>query len=166
MFCMLLRKHIQGAKIVSLTQPSLERMAVLELDTNDEMGVPVRRYLIAELMGKYSNLILKGEDDRIIDSIRRIDGDISGKRQILPGLFYRMPPAQEHKVDPLTVSGATESQPQSVRQKGRWDWISGCSSFCGLSPLLCREIAYRATGDRKAGQHTLCRRSHETLRSV
>lgn len=147
MFCMLLRKHIQGAKIVSLTQPSLERMAVLELDTNDEMGVPVKRYLIAELMGKYSNLILKGEDDRIIDSIRRIDGDISGKRQILPGLFYRMPPAQEHKVDPLTVSGAgiAAAVSQAEGEMGLDKWL--LSSFCGLSPLLCREIAYRATGE-------------------
>lgn len=147
MFCMLLRKHIQGAKIVSLSQPALERMAVLELDTNDEMGVPVKRYLIAELMGKYSNLILKGEDGRIIDAIRRIDGDISGKRQILPGLFYRMPPAQENKVDPFSVSeaGLAAAVGRADSEQGVDKWL--LSSFCGLSPLLCREIAYRAIGE-------------------
>lgn len=147
MFCMLLRKHIQGAKIVSLTQPSLERMAVLELDTTDEMGVPVKRYLIAELMGKYSNLILKGEDDRIIDAIRRVDGDISGKRQILPGLFYRLPPAQQGKVDPFSVSGAglAAAVAGASGEIGLDKWL--LSSFFGLSPLLCRELAYRATGE-------------------
>ena len=147
MFCMLLRKHIQGAKIVSLTQPSLERMAILELDTNDEMGVPVKRYLIAELMGKYSNLILKGEDDRIIDAIRRVDGDISGKRQILPGLFYRLPPPQQNKVDPFAVSpaGIAAAIQQASGEMGLDKWL--LSSFCGLSPLLCRELAYRATGE-------------------
>ena len=94
MFCMLMRKYVQGAKIVSVSQPSLERVAVIDLDTTDEMGVPVRRQLVCELMGKYSNIILKGGDGRIIDAIRRVDGDISGKRQVLPGLFYRLPPAQ------------------------------------------------------------------------
>lgn len=94
MFCMLLRKHIQGAKIVSVSQPALERMAVIELDATDELGVPCKKYLNIELMGKYSNLILQGEDGRVIDAVRRVDGDISGKRQVLPGLFYRLPPAQ------------------------------------------------------------------------
>lgn len=147
MFCMLLRKYIQGAKIVSFTQPQLERMAILELDTNDEMGVPVKRYLIAELMGKYSNLILKGEDGRIIDAMRRVDGDISGKRQILPGLFYRMPPPQSNKVDPLQISsaGLAAAIQQADGEMGLDKWL--LSSFCGLSPLLCREIAYRATGE-------------------
>ncbi len=147
MFCMLLRKHIQGAKIVCLTQPSLERMAVLELDTTDEMGVPVKRYLVAELMGKYSNLILKDDAGRIVDAIRRVDGDISGKRQILPGLFYRMPPEQTEKVDPFTVS-ETGLRAAFVHMEGDIGvdrWI--LSSFRGLSPLLCREIAFRALGE-------------------
>lgn len=147
MFCMLLRKHIQGAKIVSLTQPALERMAVLEMDTTDEMGVPVKRFLVAELMGKYSNLILRDEEGRIIDSIRRIDGDISGKRQILPGLFYRMPPPQENKVDPFTISGAglAAAVAGAEGELGLDKWL--LASFCGMSPLLCRELAYRATGE-------------------
>lgn len=147
MFCMLLRKHIQGAKIVSLTQPALERMAILELDTTDEMGVPVKRYVVAELMGKYSNLILKDEAGRIVDAIRRIDGDISGKRQILPGLFYHMPPEQTDKADPFTVSetGLHAAFTQMCGEMGTDRWL--LSSFRGFSPLLCREIAFRALGE-------------------
>lgn len=146
MFCMLLRKYVQGAKIVSISQPLLERMAVITLDTTDEMGVPVRRELICELMGKYSNIILKGDDGRIIDAIRRIDGDISGKRQVLPGLFYRLPPAQQNKQDPFTLDGTQLAAMADKAEGQRLDkWLLG--ALCGLSPLLCREIAYRATGD-------------------
>ena len=94
MFCMLLRKHVQGAKIAAIVQPAVERMLTIELDTTDEMGVACKKHLICELMGKHSNIILCGEDNRIIDALRRVDGDLSGKRQVLPGLFYRMPPAQ------------------------------------------------------------------------
>ena len=163
MFCMLLRKHIQGAKIVSLTQPSLERMAVLELDTTDEMGVPVKRYLVAELMGKYSNLILKDDAGRIVDAIRRIDGDISGKRQILPGLFYRMPPEQADKVDPFTVSeaGLHAAFAQASGDMGADRWL--LSSFCGFSPLLCREIAFRALGETAKAINDLTAEDKERL---
>ena len=62
-------------------------MLTIELDTTDEMGVPCKKHLICELMGKHSNVILCGEDNRIIDALRRVDGDLSGKRQVLPGLF-------------------------------------------------------------------------------
>ena len=68
------------------------------------MGVACKKHLICELMGKHSNVILCGEDNRIIDALRRVDGDLSGKRQVLPGLFYRMPPPQD-KHDPFSLSG-------------------------------------------------------------
>lgn len=155
MFCMLMRKYVQGAKIVSIHQPELERVAVIDLDTTDEMGVPVRRQLVCELMGKYSNIILKGDDGRIIDAIRRVDGDISGKRQVLPGLFYRMPPAQEGKDDPLTLTGAELVARLSGDEEKKLDkWLLG--GLCGMSPLLCRELAYRAVGEtgRPAGSLT------------
>ncbi len=163
MFCMLLRKHIQGAKIVSLTQPALERMAVLELDTTDEMGIPVKRYLVAELMGKYSNLILKDDAGRIVDAIRRVDGDISGKRQILPGLFYRMPPEQTDKVDPFTVSetGLHAAFAQASGDMGTDRWL--LSSFRGFSPLLCREIAFRALGETAKAVNDLTADDKERL---
>ena len=78
-------------------------------------------------MGKHSNVILCGEDNRIIDALRRVDGDLSGKRQVLPGLFYRMPPAQD-KHDPFTVSGtglaAAVSQAEEGQTLDRWCSVS------------------------------------------
>ena len=147
MFCMLMRKHVQGAKIAAITQPEAERIAVIELDTTDEMGVPVKKQILCEMMGKYSNIIPKDENGRIIDAIRRVDGDISGKRQILPGLFYHMPPPQENKVSPFSVSaaGLAAAMQQAPADMRLDKWL--LSSFYGFSPLLCREITYRATGD-------------------
>ena len=146
MFCMLLRKHVQGAKIAAVTQPAVERMLSIELDTTDEMGVACKKHLICELMGKHSNVVLCGEDNRIIDALRRVDGDLSGKRQVLPGLFYRMPPAQD-KHDPFAVSGvglaAAAAQADGEQTLDRFL----LNTLLGFSPLLCRELAFRATGD-------------------
>ena len=146
MFCMLLRKHVQGAKIAAVTQPAVERMLSIELDTTDEMGVACKKHLICELMGKHSNVVLCGEDNRIIDAMRRVDGDLSGKRQVLPGLFYRMPPAQD-KHDPFVVSGvglaAAAAQADGEQTLDRFL----LNTLLGFSPLLCRELAFRATGD-------------------
>lgn len=167
MFCMLLRKYVQGAKIVSIRQPALERVAVIELDTTDEMGVPVRRQLICELMGKHSNIILNGEDGRIIDAIRRIDGDISGKRQVLPGLFYRMPPQQEDKVDTLSITGAqlADLARCAAEDAKKLDkWLLG--TLTGLSPLLCRELAYRVADDVGKPVGSLTERELERLAEV
>ena len=73
MFCMLLRKHLTGGRIVSLTQPPMERLVDLCLDCTDEMGEPVQKHLVLELMGRNSNLILLGGDGRILDCMRRVD---------------------------------------------------------------------------------------------
>lgn len=146
MFCMLLRKHVQGAKIAAVTQPAVERMLTIELDTTDELGVPCKKQLICELMGKHSNIILCGEDGRVIDALRRVDGDISGKRQVLPGLFYRVPPAQD-KHDPFTVSGAGIAAALDGADEGQSLDRFLLSRLLGFSPLLCRELSFRATGD-------------------
>lgn len=99
-FCMLLRKYIGNGKIISITQPGFERIADFEIQHLSEMGDTVSVHLIFELMGRQSNLILVGEDGRILDSIRKVPADISGSRLILPGQPYEMPPAQD-KSDPL-----------------------------------------------------------------
>ncbi len=167
MFCMLLRKHIQGAKIAAITQPGLERMAVIELDTTDEMGVACKRYLQCELMGRFANLVLTDGDGRIVDALRRIEGDVAaGKRQILPGLFYHVPPAQEGKISMLEVSGAgIAAAIQSAEGEGGLDkWL--LSHFFGLSPLLCRELAYRATGEVSKPVSLLTVREQDVLCAV
>ncbi len=146
MFCMLLRKHVQGAKIAAVVQPSVERMLTIELDTADEMGVPCKKKLICELMGRHSNVILCSEDGHIIDALRRVDGDLSGKRQVLPGLFYRVPPAQD-KHDPFLVSGAGLAAALHTADEAQTLDRFLLSRLLGFSPLLCRELSFRATGD-------------------
>ena len=89
MFCMLLRKHLSGARLAGLSQPPLERLVKLEFDASDELGRAGKRTLVLEAMGRRSNLILLDGEDRILDSLRRVDADMSAARQVLPGLFYQ-----------------------------------------------------------------------------
>ena len=146
MFCMLLRKHLSGARIVSVTQPPMERVVDLELEALDELGVRAPRHLILEAMGRRANLILTGPDGRMVDCLRRVDAEMNQERQVLPGLFYHLPPTQE-KRDPLTVERADfdallENAPEEQKLA---DFL--LDHFAGLSPLICRELAYRLTGD-------------------
>ena len=121
---------------------------ILELDIVDELGEPGRRSLVIECMGRYSNLILLDGEGRIIDCLRRVDMEMSEKRQVLPGLFYRLPPAQE-KADPLeTEEGDFDrlldaASPEQEAERFLLD------HFFGMSPLVCREIAFSA-GDAGA----------------
>lgn len=92
MFCMLLRKHLTGARILEIEQPELERIVILRLEALDELGDRVRRSLVLEAMGRRANLILLDGEGRIMECIRRVDGDLTtGARQVLPGLFYHLP---------------------------------------------------------------------------
>ncbi len=101
MFCMLLRKHLTGARILTLRQPSLERLVEFSLECLDELGDRVERKLILEAMGRQTNLILLDGEGRITDCLRRVDGDLaSARRQLMPGLFYH-PPEPKPGVPPL-----------------------------------------------------------------
>ena len=146
MFCMLLRKHLQGGRILELTQPPVERILDFRLETLDELGDRVERRLVLEAMGRSANLILLDGEGRIVDCIRRVDGDLSrGQRQILPGLFYRLPAAPD-KVNPITaeeerLKSALENPMQKEPEKLILD------GFCGISPLVARELAFRAGGE-------------------
>ena len=144
MFCMLLRKHLGGGKLASIRQIPMERAVELAFDCTDEMGVPGKKYLYAELMGRTSNLILCDSQLRIIDCLRRVDILMSERRQVLPGLFYHEPPAQD-KRDPLSatreqIAELMAQAPDLALEK----WL--LQTFVGLSPLICREAAYRLTG--------------------
>ena len=145
MFCMLLRKHLVGARIAELSQPGLERLARLELDITDDFGRPGRRTLVLEAMGRRSNLILLDGDGRVIDCLRRVDADMSAQRQVLPGLFYE-PPAAAGRLPFLeeTEAGFAEklsrANPESPLDRFLLD------SYFGFSPLMARELAFRACG--------------------
>ena len=93
MFCMLLRKHLSGARLSEISQPAMERAATFTFDCTDEMGFPVQKRLVAELMGRTCNLYLLGPDGRILDCLRRIGLDETTKRPALPGLLYQEPEA-------------------------------------------------------------------------
>ena len=144
MFCMLLRKNIGNGRIVSLEQAPLERVVTLGIEATDEMGEQSRFSLILEAMGRNTNLILTDRDNRIVDCLRRVDLEMSQTRQVLPGLFYQLPPRQE-KADPLTVRsddffrilGESEERVEA-RLTAR---------FTAISPLVAREIVYAAHGD-------------------
>ena len=145
MFCMLLRKHLGGGRIAAIQQPGRERAAILTVDVVDELGEPGQRRLILECMGRRSNLILTDGEGRIIDCLRRIDLEMSETRQVLPGLYYRLPPPQA-KADPLAADAGelevllSSAPPESCADQFLLD------RFWGLSPLVCREIAYRGCG--------------------
>ena len=143
MFCMLLRKHLNGARLRAIEQPPLERVLLFRWDATDDMGVACHKTLACEMMGRHSNLILCGGDGRIIDCLIRVDMEMSERRQVLPGLFYRHPPIQE-KLNPIQTDEDTwRSLVHGVSGADNWgDWL--LRRFFGLSPLVCRELAYRA----------------------
>ena len=154
MFCMLLRKHLTGGRILDVTQPPLERVVILRLEAMDELGDRVERKVILETMGRHSNLILVDAEGRIIDCLRRVDYEMSEKRQVLPGLLYHLPPTQE-KLDPTALDREELERrlAQAPEQAQADQWL--LDTFGGLSPLVCRELAHRAGGSTDARLHLM-----------
>lgn len=146
MFCMLMRKHLVGARILSVTQPEYERMLIFTLDTHDELGVQSEKKLAVELIGRSANAVLIGADGRIIDCMRRMDFAGDALRRMLPGMIYRLPPKQEKPVffalDPAQRRALIASADKTVPVD---KWLM--NSFSALSPLICRELAYRCNND-------------------
>lgn len=154
MFCMLLRKHLSGARLLELVQPPMERVVDLRLEALDELGDRVERRLVLEAMGRHSNLILLDGEGRIMDCLRRVDSDMSARRQVLPGLFYRLPPAQEKLAPSSLDRAALESALAAAPEESQADkWL--LDTFGGLSPLICRELAFRAGGATDARLHQM-----------
>ena len=146
MFCMLLRKHLSGAKLVEIRQMPMERMVELLFDCIDEMGDPVQKRLVVELMGRTCNLYLLDPEGRILDCLRRIGLDESSRRAALPGLHYQLPDAVT-KADPMDFENYVNllSAPGADLLADRLMDVFG-----GLSPLVCREAALYAAGDTDA----------------
>jgi len=144
MFCMLLRKHLSGARLTDIVQMPMERMAELIFDCTDEMGFPAPKKLIVELMGRTCNVYLVDQQGRILDCLRRIGLD-EGKRPALPGMYYQMPEAVE-KQNPITL---TQKDYGNLLNAPGKDLLADrlMDNLGGLSPLVCREAALFATGD-------------------
>lgn len=149
-FCMLLRKHLNNAKILDITQPGLERIVNLRLEHLDELGDLRTKYLTIELMGKHSNIIFCDDSMTIIDSIKRVNQFISSVREVLPGRDYFIPVSNK-KENPLTID--FEAFKNAVLGKPLAIGKALYTGLTGISPLLANEVCHRASLD--AGESTL-----------
>ena len=142
MFCMLLRKHLVGARVLSIEQPDLERMVILTLQCTDEFGEISQKQLVLECMGRRSHLVLHAQG-RIVECLRRVDADLSATRQLLPGLFYHLPTPLDklsllsQEDDSLALAQRGGDAEQAVDK-----WV--LDHYTGISPLIAREFAFRA----------------------
>lgn len=159
-FCMLLRKHLTNAKVVSVTQPGLERIIKFELEHLDEMGDLCRKNLIVEIMGKHSNIIFTDAEDNIIDSIKHISHNVSSVREVLPGRKWFIPNTASKK-DALSVSRDefidTIVNAHVTVQKSIY------TSFTGFSPIISTEICHRAGVDADASTSSLSEKEVNSL---
>lgn len=143
-FCMLLRKHLNSARIISITQPQLERIIKIEIEHLNELGDLCTKYLIIEIMGKHSNIIFVDDQNMIIDSIKHISGFVSSVREVLPGREYFIPQTQE-KADPNTIT--EEDFIPAIFQKPLPLNKAIYTSLIGFSPLMANELCVRSSLD-------------------
>ena len=161
LFCTLLRKHLSGARLADVVQAGFERVLTLDFEARDEMGFACKRCLVAEIMGKYSNLIFTDGEGKILAVLRPVDFTTSSLRQVLPGMRYELPPPQ-NKQDPLAATetsflAAAETAGNMSADK----WLT--AAYLGISSAVARQIVYDATGAvdtplNGAGKTAVCRR--------
>ncbi len=143
MFCMLMRKHLLCGRVSYVRQIGGDRVLHIAVENTDELGILTTRTLVLEIMGRHSNLIVVDAGGKIIDAIRHVNQDMSRVREVLPGLPYEAPPAQD-RLDFADFS-PEEAEKKLAAFPGRLDKaLSG--SFRGLSGTAAREIAFRLTG--------------------
>ena len=162
MFCMLLRKHLVGARVLAIDQPDLERMVILTLQCTDEFGEISQKQLVLECMGRRSNLVLLDTQGRIVECLRRVDADLSAARQLLPGLFYRLPTP----LDKLSLLTQEDDSIALARRGGEEEaavdkWV--LDHYTAISPLIARELAFRAGGATDVRFSALNGAQRETL---
>lgn len=145
-FCMLLRKHIGGGRIVDITQPGLERIIRFTIEHLDEMGDLCRKDLIVEIMGKHSNIIFCNEKGQIIDSIKHVSAQMSSIREVLPGRDYFIPETTQ-KENPLTAEEETFSH--LLTEKAAPLSKALYTSFTGISPVTAEEICFLSALDSR-----------------
>ncbi len=151
-FCMLLRKYLNSAKILDITQPGLERILRFKIEHLNEMGDLCVKYLIFEVMGKHSNIIFTDDENTIIDSIKHISHLVSSVREVLPGRKY-LPPPNKEKKDPFTIT--YEDFKKYVLKKPLPMGKAIYTSLTGFSPLMANEVCFRASVDSEASTSAL-----------
>lgn len=161
-FCMLLRKYLSGGRLEKIETVPNERIVLLTFTCTSEMGDTVTVKLAAELMGRYSNLVVINGEDKIIDALKRVDFEASELRQLLPGLAYTLPPAQDK---PAFFS--SELSAQELVQKAcelDADVANALMRVAGgVGPAVCREVAFRALGEGKTDAKSLTLMQREAL---
>ncbi|MBP5209432.1 MAG: NFACT family protein, partial [Clostridia bacterium] len=145
-FCMLLRKYLLGAALTRVRQEGYERVARLCFSARDEMGYEAGLYLVCEIMGKYSNLMLLAKDDRILGVLRPVDFTTSRLRQVLPGMTYELPPPQA-KEDPRaeTVERFADRMRAADPAQNAVRYLT--DTYLGTCAQVARQIVYTAAGD-------------------
>ena len=154
MLCMLLRKRLGGARLSDITQPKNERVLCLHFEALNEIGDREKLKLYIEIMGRYSNAVLTDGEDRVIDTVRRIDFSVSEERVLLPKMPYELPRMQ----DKLCIE---ENEPETICE--RIDMLGGddraaLNTIQGISPMIAREICYRAEKDSMLEQVSALKR--------
>lgn len=146
-FCMTLRKHIQNGVIVGIEQVGFERIIKISVESYDELKEKTIKNLYVEIMGKHSNIILVMENqNKILDSIKRVPISISRVRQILPGNEYELPPEQD-KMNPLNKINADELLERIKSGKGQV-FKSIYTNILGISPLVAKDVCLRVGIDK------------------
>lgn len=141
MFCMLIRKRLGSGRLLAIRQDGLERVLYLDFSCVNELGDIVQLTLACEIMGRYSNIILIDENNKIIDSIKRVDSEMSSKRLVLPGMIYELPP-RDNRLNFLECS-EDEIRTALKEKNGALPKVL-LSVLEGVSPILVREWAFYA----------------------
>ena len=166
-FCMLLRKHLSGSRIVSVTNPGYERIIEIEVTTTDELHDVKNIKLTAELMGRYSNLILINPNGRILDSIVHVDYSVSRVREVMPARIYEYPPSQDKFTCEEVLTLTSENTlPIEEQELGRPMDKALLNSIKGISPNLCRQLCLRADIDDRTPAKNLTAKEKQDLISV
>ncbi len=151
-FCMLLRKHLNGGRILSFDFNDYERIIGLVIEATNELGDTSEKRLVIEIMGRYSNIILLNSDNKIHDSIKHVDSDISSVREVMPARPYVLPPAQD-KLSPAAIDTVALLQELDASNKTVDKFL--LDHIKGFSPLLCREVCFKAGIGNRTGAASL-----------
>ena len=145
MFCMFLRKHLLGGKIIKAEQPGFDRIAEFTVSCYDDMGFLTEKKIVCEIMGKYANLIILDSEDKVLGALKIVDFSSSSVRQVLPGLKYQIPKKAE-KCDPLKIDRELffEKIGEFDKHRPAEKFITG--TYSGIATQIAHELVYRASG--------------------
>lgn len=151
-FCMLLRKYLSGGRITAVTSPPFERIIEIHISSMNDLQDLIEYRLIIEMMGRYSNIVLVNQQNKILDSIMHVDSSMSRVREVMPARIYEYPPSQGKILPDDAILMINKGQPPVLESSyGRPIEKALLESLQGFSPLLAKEICYLASVDGRKG---------------